>query len=410
MAEPGVSQVITLRPDGTHPVYLGTLGHVSALVYSWANPGGADQLSCTLQCPTGLRTEALNPGRQCQVIRSARVIWDGKLVEPTPIAGGWQVTAVGLGHAGTDFAAVFGTWTNQNDAINQAIGRGLRWSNPGVPAGVWLGQVTDSGSMTVTDLLNLFCTLGGFTWYVSTLPRGGGSLSVYLFPAATLANANAVLVASSPPARTLGGDVNTIWVRYQSSADAATVATFGLTSVTTPGAAALHGVQESFVDLSSAGVMTAGQAQGFANGWLARYQRASYAAGFTVRYGELLTPGGAAADLGLDHCGAIVKVILAGGGYGGEVVPGPAVFMIGDYQWDQDAQTATVVPFQSLNQGITGLEGAGQALLGGQLGYWRGDRGGTAAQEKAPAPKAVPRRITVPARKPPPPRHTVPRR
>src|SRR5258708_1400963 len=262
MAAPGVSSVVTLRPDGTQPRHLGALGHVSALTYSWANPGGPDQLSCTLQARE--RTDAMNPGRICDVVRGARVIWTGKLMEPAETAGGWQMTAVGVGKAGADFAAVFSSWTNQNDAVNAAITRGLRWVNPGgnsIPAGVWTGQASDSGSLTIDALLNLFCTQGGYTWYVNVTPAGN-VLSVYLFPAATLANVNRVLVASGPVARTLGGDVNTVWVRYQSSADSAVTATFALTSSTTAGAAALHGAMGGYLDPSSAGPPSPGHARG----------------------------------------------------------------------------------------------------------------------------------------------------
>src|SRR5258708_2023310 len=361
MAAPGVSSVVTLRPDGTQPRHLGALGHVSALTYSWANPGGPDQMSCTLQARE--RTDAMNPGRRCQVVRGARVIWDGKLMEPAETAGGWQVTAVGTGKAGADFNAVFGTWSNQNDAVNQAIGRGLRWVNPGIPAGVWLGQQADSGSMAFDRLLNLFCPRGGSTWYVS-VPPPGTVLSVSLSPAATLPNVNRVLVAAGPVTRTLGGDVNTIHVRYQSSADTAVAATFALTSVTTAGAAALHGAMEAYADLSSAGTLTAGAAQAIGANVLARYQRASFAGPLTVRPGELLTPGGGPVDLGLDHCGTIVRLILASFGAGGEVVPDPAVFMTGGYQWDEDGQVATVTPFQSLFTSVGGILGELQTVLG----------------------------------------------
>lgn len=381
----GVSQVVTLTPAGTQPRWLGALGHVNQLVYSWANPGGADQLSCLLQLPANFRTDALNPGRIVRVYRGAAVVWDGKLVEPTPSPDGWQVTAIGLGNAGTDFAAVYGygNWSNQNDAVNEAIARGLRWVNPGITSGVWLGQVVDPGAQTITDLLNLFCTLGGYTWYVSTPPAGGGILSVYAFPAATLASANRVLVASGPVARTLGGDVNEVWLRYQSSADGAATAVYGTTSVTTAGAQALHGNLEAYADLSSAGVMTAGQAQALGAAALARYQRASFAGPLTIRWGELLTPGGAPCDLGIDHCGTICKVILADYGYGGEIVPDPAVFMVGGYEWDEDAQQAQVSPFQSLNLSVASLLSASLTRIGGATGQWRGGQGGTAAQEAA---------------------------
>src|SRR5258708_1653891 len=219
-------------------------------------------------------------------------------MEPAETAGGWQITAVGVGKAGAAFAAVFSSWTNQNDAVNQAIGRGLRWVNPGIPAGVWTGQASDSGSLMIDGLLNLFATQGGYTWYVSVTPAGN-VLSVYLFPAAVLANVTRVLVASGPVTRTLGGDVNTIWVRYQSSADSAAAATFALTSSTTAGASALHGAMEAYLDLSSAGPLTAGAAQAQGAAILARYQRASYAGPFTIPPGPLLNPRGAPVHLGL---------------------------------------------------------------------------------------------------------------
>src|SRR5258708_19059358 len=179
MAAPGVSSVVTLRPAGPQPRPLGALGHVSALTYSWATPGGPDQLSVTLQA--GERTDAMHLGRRCQVVRGARVIWDGKLMEPTETAGGWQVTAVGVGKAGADFNAVYTTWSNQNDAVNQVIGRGLRWVNPGIPAGGWLGQQADSGPMTIYRLLNPVRTQGGSTWYLAPTPARD-VLSVHPFP------------------------------------------------------------------------------------------------------------------------------------------------------------------------------------------------------------------------------------
>jgi hypothetical protein len=237
--------------------------------------------------------------------------------------------------------------------------------NPGITSGVWFGQAVDPASITVTDLLNLFCTRGGLTWYVST-GRYANTLSVYAFPAAVLANVNRVIVATSPPPRTLGGDINSLFLRYQNSADTAVTATFLTTQVTTPASITLHGEVGAFDDLSSAGTQTAGQAQAVGTSILNRYQRASYAGGFTIRYGQLLTPGGAPVDPGIDHCGTICKVILAGWGYGGEVVPDPAVFMTGHYEWDEHAQTALVTPFQSLRLSVSGLAGEVNTVLGWQ--------------------------------------------
>src|SRR5260221_9738743 len=114
--------------------------------------------------------------------------------------------------------------------------------------------------MTIDGLLNLFCTQGGYTWYVSVTPTGN-VLSVYLFPAATLPNVNRVLVAAGPVTRTLGGAVNTIHHHYQSSADTAVAGTLALTSVPNPGGAALHRAKEAGPDPSVAGPRVARRGQ-----------------------------------------------------------------------------------------------------------------------------------------------------
>src|SRR6266566_726076 len=264
------SQVVTYKPDGTQPRWLGTLGHVSGLKYSFTCPGGCDQLACNLTVDARYRTDALNPGRRVQVIRGASVVWDGKLDEPAPSDQGWQITAHGSGTFGADFQASYSTWaSNPDDAVNAAIGRGLRWVNPGIgsPSGIWLGQKQDSASLIITDLLNLATSRGGLTWYVSCRPRGN-VLSVFPLPT----TATNLLVSSSPVARTLGGDINYIWLRYQSATDSGgTPAAFSLTTVSEAASITAHGQMEAFADLSSAGTQTAAAAQAVGNKVLQRY-------------------------------------------------------------------------------------------------------------------------------------------
>jgi hypothetical protein len=393
--EPGLSQVVTLTPSGTQPRWLGALGHVENLQYSWVNPGGADQLSCTLQLPASTRTDALNPGRQCQVWRGGSLVWDGKLLEPSADSGGWQVQAAGIGTAGGDFRAYYtGTWgADKNVAVNDAIGRGLRWVNPGITSPVWFGQLADPASITITDLLNLFCTKGGLTWYVTT-GNYGNSLSVYAFPSSpSLSQVNRVLVSSTPVARTLGGDYDYLWLRYQSNDSTTAAPAYATTTVSNTADIAAHGQVEDYDDVSSSGYQLAATVQAAGSAILNRYQRAAFAGPFTVRYGELLTAGGAACDLGIDHCSTIVRLVLADFGYGGEVVPDPVIFLTGAYQWDEQSQTAQVTPFQSLDLSMSGLLTELATTL-------------------PPRPKPV-RRVTVP-RKPAPRHHahhhTVPRK
>ena len=364
LERPGASQVLTMAPDFTHPRYLGSLGHVTGLSYSYACPGGCDQMAATLQISALSFPDALAPGRWVYIIRGASVIWTGKLDEPQPSASGWNITAHGSGTFGADFAAVYtGTWDatlpspTPDNCVNGAIGRGLNWLSPapGInsPAGMWVGQPVDSGAQTITDLLNLICTKGGLTWYVGCR-AAGNILSVFPLPT-TPTN---LLVSSTPVSRTLGGDTNVIWLRYQDRADSTTApAEFSTTSVTDANSVAAHGPMETFADLSSAPVLTAAAAQAVGSLVLKRYQRASFAGPFTLGPGQLLTLGGAPVDLGagMPLAPMVCRVLLSDYAYGGETTPAPVSFLVGAYSFDDDSQTAQVTPFQSLDLSLPGL-------------------------------------------------------
>jgi hypothetical protein len=361
------AQIVSWTPSMTDPRWLGQIGHVNGLKYSWTLPGGPDQLTCNLMVSASTRTPAIDPGRIVQLYQGAGVIWEGVLSEPAPTdTAGWTLTAVGAGNYGTNFAATYpGTWPTglPDSAINAAITRGLRWVNPGVgtPTGIWLGQEVDSGAQTVTDLLNLNCTYGGLTWSVTVTPAGN-ILSVFTLPTTV----NRLLLVRQPAPRTLGGDINVVWLRYESTADDATsgaAAVYSTTSATVPASIALHGEREAYLDLSSAGVMTTAAAQAVGNALLQRYQRASFAGPFAAGPGDLMTTGGQPTDLGHNHVGAVAQLVLTDYAYGGEVVLGPVTFLIGSYAYDDDTQTATVTPFQYLDTSFSSLLSVASTML-----------------------------------------------
>jgi len=354
---PDASQVVTFDQNKATPRWLGTIGHVTALKYSYACPGGCDQMSATLQISARERTDAMNPGRLVSIVRGASTVWRGKLDEPQPTPSGWSITAHGAGTYGADFSAIYtGTWGTgtPDNAVNAAITRGLDWNNPGIgsPSGMWTGQPVDSGAQQITDLLNLICTKGGLTWYVATRPTKN-VLSVLTLPT-TVTN---LLVSNTPVARTLGGDTNTIWLRYQSAGDTTTPATYDTTSVTDAASIAAYGAMETYADLSSAGTMTASAARAVGNLVLQRYQRASFAGPFVAGPGQLLTTGGAPVDLGagMPYAPMVCRLVLTDFGYGGEEVPGAVQFLVGAYEYDDDAQQATVTPFQYLATNFSSL-------------------------------------------------------
>lgn len=357
---------VTLGAPGR---WLSEIGQVAGLSYDYVMPGGANSMTCTLQVPPDYRTEAINPGRIVKIFRGGSCIWDGKLDEPAPTAQGWTITAHGAGTFGTDFLNIWSSW-DQNSPINGAVNRGLRWNVPTIAStGLFLTQKEDSGSQTITDFLNLLTTYGGYTWYVGPY----NTLQVFPLPnSALLTSANRLLVTNSPIGRTIASDVNTLYIRYEITADDTTgttgaVATYGLGSATVTASAALHQPMEAYDDLTASGVMTLTTAQNAASGVLQQFQRAAFTGGFTVQPGQLMTMGGQPIDLGADQAGTVVRLMAEDYGYGGEVIPGPLQFVVGQYAYDDTTQTATITPFQSAATSLSSLLSAdfpGGALPG----------------------------------------------
>lgn len=314
-------------------------------------------MSCLLQTQPDLRTTAMNPGRVVKICRGGSWIWKGKLAEPQPSPDGWAISAAGTGTLGTNYASHYTSWTADNP-VNLAIARGLPWVNPGLAgiAGLWLSQQEDDASQTITDFLNLLCTNGALTWYVDA----HDVLRIIPIPVTP----TRLLIASDPVARTVTADINTLWLRYQATADATSqtsgsstaAATYSTVSATNPASIAAHQAMESYQDLSSAGVMSAAAAQAAGQSVLAAYVRATYAGPFTIRQGQLLTLGGYPADIGAERgIPGVCQLLLSDFGFGGELVQGPITFPVGTYEYDDTAQTAAVTPFASIASDLSSL-------------------------------------------------------
>ncbi len=394
---PGSDGLVTV-PELSRPRWLGQVGHVASLDYTYAIPGGPDQLTCMLQTEPNYRSDAINPGRVVTAHRGGSCIWEGILTEPTPSSKGWQLTANGCGTYGTNFAA----WWELDDTaswsadgpVDFAIARGLRWTNLGLNSpGVYLGPVQNPGSLTITDFLNLLCTGGALSWQLvqppsaSSFPPGPWVIDIFPLPTDTSGNPIAsspasnlssqlytfnrwsradlsstlsrrppdlYIVNTNPVGRTIRADINTVIVYYQitadqtaTSTDAAVAATYGTTFADIPSSVALHGRMEYYLDVSSAGVMTQPQAAQIAQNVLAKYVRANFSGTFTVQPGQLLNVGGYPVDLGCNWGGYMASVQVVNAPAGGEVGFAPITFQIGEYEFNDDTQTANISPYQS---------------------------------------------------------------
>jgi len=357
---PGLTKIVTLPPGGGQPLSLSHLGHADAPTYSFTTPGGCDQLSTVLHKPARVRSEALNPGRKVYAYRGGSVVWAGILDEPQPTDQGWNITAHGAGTYGADYRSVYtlpwGTVIPDN-AVNSAISRGLDWVNPGIgsPSGMWMGQKVDSGSQSITDLLNQITSKGGLTWQVVTGP-GGNRLNVYALPTTP----NRILYSTAPVGQSIASGPDVIYIRYQATADKNNhPATYGLTSVSQQSVINAQGRREDYMDLSSAGVQSSAAAQGVGTSVLQRFTRAGFTDAIPARRGALLNMGGVPCDPGIFYQdGAMhmyLRVLLADFAFAGEVARGPVQFLVGAYEWNDATMTAAITPFESVRHDFASL-------------------------------------------------------
>lgn len=362
MLTPGSSHIITFPPNGGQGISLSHLGHISPAVYSYTTPGGCDSLTATWYKPPRERSEGLNPGRLVRVYRGGSTVWTGVLDEPDPATGGWTVTAHGSGTQGADYRAIYSVgWGTGilNDAVDQAIARGLPWTrqtNLGGVSGVWTGQKFDPASQSITDMLNGAVSKGGLTWMISVAPGNQNRLTMFPLPTAP----NRILVATSPVAQSIASGPNALFLRRQATADSGkNPATYSLVEVDRNSAITKQGRREDFTDLGSAGVLTSGAATTVGTNVMKRFTRAGFTDPFTVQYGQLMNMGGVPVDPGIFYQDGAVhmfcRAILSDFAFSGEVTLGPVQFLVGAYEWDDAALTATITPFENFRSDFATL-------------------------------------------------------
>jgi hypothetical protein len=389
---------IITHPEPMHGTWIGTLAHEEGLNYSWSCPGGPTDLNFHLAMRPDQRVPALNPGRVLQAFRGASCIWEGTITEPQPTSTGWDVACTGAGTYGQEYGALYDTW-NADNPLNKAIGRGLRWNNDGIgkPDGIYLATPQDTGSLNIQDFLNQLCSGGSLYWSIeppdgACVPAGPWSVRLRPFPTDISGNPltagvkapeqwsvsewqridlkaklkrlppDLYIVNTTPVPRTITNDYNTLLIKYQQHGDItatsvkkAQSAVFLTTVVDNQDSVARHGRHEYFLDISSAGTMTEAEVIAVGQNVLNSYVRANFAGSFVVQPGQLLNNGGVAVDLGCNYAGKVATVQVQDAAFGGEVGFAPITFLIGNYAFDDDTQSATLTPFQTQKTDIASV-------------------------------------------------------
>jgi hypothetical protein len=370
----GQSQVLTTEQDGSDPRLLGQEGQTQELSWGSALPGGDSVMTTTVSMFSRHRTPAMNAGRLVRVYRGG-IVWRGTMAEPAPSdSGGWEVTAQGEGTYGNNFRAIAGggvaggTPASADQMINDARGKGLRWSHHNDLDGVQgmdLTQLFEKGSRTVTEALSAFTSGNStgadapitLTWAVT-----GYDSRIRVFRLPSVTRPTRLLISADPVGRTLAGYYNAMALRHQSSrdGDGGQAATFDVWQQPVPGvitpSIARHGRLEGYADYSNAGYMSGVEARNRAQGVLNAYEAIAYTQEFTATPGQVLTIGGSPVDLGTERAGEVYQVLYADIGAGGEVSQADQVIFVGgSYLWDDVAQAARITPYNFVRQDFGSL-------------------------------------------------------
>ncbi len=341
--------VVSFDDNNANPYWLGSIGPVTGLKYSDTMPGGPETMTCTVQADPTVRHDAFSPGRRVKGYRGASLVWGGTMEEPQPGDDGWSLTVSGMGTIGERWRASYASpaeWT-ASTVIQNAIDRNLPWQK-GALASAFLSDVRDSSALNMTEFMDLITSPAGRTWRVTrTVPDAAARewmVSLLNIPSAP----TRLLIATGPVSRTLAAYINTLFVRYQKTADSGNVAaTYDEVQVSNDGVFK-HGVYEGFWDLSGAGVLSSGTVTSLATTALAKYTAASWAGPFKVLRGQYLTMGGSPVDLGCEVAGEVAQLIISTGPYGGEITPAPPItFPVGKVEYDNDEDSLLITPLQS---------------------------------------------------------------
>lgn len=165
MASERQLSVSTHALDDSDTVWLGNLGQVDGIRYTWTYPGGSAAFNASLAVPPTFRHRGLTVGRLLRVWCGGVCVWKGTLDRPTPGGNALALSGSGNASAGEDFSA----WFTANSfycqqEVENAISRGLPWiTAPSYPP-IW--GVTDRASKTIAETVQYTSEFSGKPWTV----------------------------------------------------------------------------------------------------------------------------------------------------------------------------------------------------------------------------------------------------
>lgn len=258
-------------------------------------PGGSDQLSWT---PGALSAYRYRGGEDVRAYLGPVCVWCGSLLEPDPSQE--QLTATGAFREAAGFAALdSGVATDiPDDAIDRAIGAGLRWTRPASIKSTSIKIDISQGPVFLDTLLDTWAANNVSRWGVDTQRNVYGKTDDN-FPTYSTSSLNGGLGYA------LDGYASTLIGRFFST----DTSDYDTVTVTDAQAEADHGHVEQVVDLTPRGPLSVSTATDLLQSLLdlgAAVPR--WTSGMEFAYGEILTPGGTPVALETVAAGHVLRV------------------------------------------------------------------------------------------------------
>jgi hypothetical protein len=328
--------------------WLGTIGTISGLRYSWNEPGGPATLSCTLACDPRIRHAALSPGRVITAWAGGAEMWRGFLDTAEPQDGGFSISATGIGSAGNNARAYAPTGNGYLTDIEVAdgINRGVLPWKAAPPIGQPNGYprawgFAERGSVTITDSVEWRAIWNSGRWTIDA----NGQL---LFPPPLTSPTRMLLVGNTGGGRTLEDYANVLVAKYQVA-----VNVNAITSNGDQRSIARHGRREEYVDYSSIGIATETDVRAALAATLARFgYRARWTGSFACTRGMVRVMQGGAEEPCAVRPGHRYLLQVIAPDQNGEIDPSDLSFVAGETSYEADSDTVTITPQESARRSL----------------------------------------------------------
>lgn len=351
----GRHQVFSDSPAGGDRVWLGTIGQITGLQWSWSWPGGPEKASFKFWRDARYNHRALTQGRTIGICVGAGKHVTGILSRPGR-GNPWEIEVDGMGVVGNNYIAEAFDPFDLDAVVDAAITRGLPWTRiTNMPTGI--GDRSSGGGdaqrLSVAGALSKVLPETGQSWHINP---DGGAIVLDTLPTTPT---HLLLTADPARGRTVADYVSAYLVVYNDSASGKVQTTW----VRSTPAENVRPPVEEILDLTGRGQMTGTQARVIAGARLTiKGQRAPFADSFTFAHGMVRNLYGTPVDLASLKLPMLARLMLTDPDHPAETSYAAATdLLIRRITYFDDTDTVELEPLDLTSSDLKSLLGSASA-------------------------------------------------